>query len=73
MREIGRSRPDLPSHAALEDPFPDPNANFDHQCRWPLDPDTQAGRSAIGAALRPLHLGAEGYEGSSCVRFGSTC
>ena len=37
---------DIPSVASRsqrlwKDPFPDPNANFDHQCRWPLDPETQ--------------------------------
>ncbi|CAJ1409064.1 unnamed protein product [Effrenium voratum] len=37
-----------------KDPFPDPNANFDHQCRWPLDPDTQVWKYML--KLNEAHL-----------------
>ncbi|OLP88073.1 Hsp70-Hsp90 organizing protein 2 [Symbiodinium microadriaticum] len=37
-----------------KDPFPDPNANFDHQCRWPLDPDAQVWKYML--KLNEAHL-----------------
>lgn len=37
-----------------KDPFPDPNANFDHQCRWPLDPETQVWKYML--KLNEAHL-----------------
>jgi len=37
-----------------KDPFPDPNAPFDQQCRWPVDPETQVWKYML--KLNEAHL-----------------
>jgi hypothetical protein len=37
-----------------KDPFPDPNAQFDQQCKWPIDPETQVWKYML--KLNEAHL-----------------
>ncbi|CAE7225372.1 dnajc7, partial [Symbiodinium microadriaticum] len=43
-----------------EDPFPDPNSNFNRRCSWPMDPDLQVWKYMM--KLNESFLSFQGYE-----------